>query len=54
MSTNAQEILTIMLETLEVMNNTDDAPTLNIKMKLVNNIDFVIDNIMNEYVERKD
>lgn len=48
-----QELLGIMVDVLETMNNVDDVPTFNIKMKLVNNIDFIIDHLMNSYVDRK-
>jgi len=46
----SSELLQTLLDTLETVNNTDDAPTLNLKMKLVNNIDFVIDSIMEDYI----
>ena len=48
-----QELLGIMVDVLETMNNVDDVPTFNVKMKLVNNIDFIIDHLMNSYVDRK-
>lgn len=50
---NTQEILGIMVELLETINCVDDVPTFSIKMKLLNNIDFIVDGIMEEYIHGK-
>lgn len=49
----AKELLSIMVDVLETINDVDDVPTFNVKMKLVNNIDFIIDNIMQKYIDGK-
>lgn len=50
---NTQEILGIMVDLLETINCVDDVPTFSIKMKLLNNIDFIVDGIMEEYIHGK-
>lgn len=49
----AKELLSIMVDVLETINDVDDVPTFNVKMKLINNIDFIIDNIMQRYIDGK-
>lgn len=47
------QVLGIMVDLLETINNVEDVPTFAIKMKLVNNIDFIVDGIMEDYINGK-
>lgn len=47
------QILGIMVDLLETINNVEDVPTFNIKMKLLSNIDFIVDGIMDEFIDGK-
>lgn len=43
-----QQVLNIMLDVMQQVNDSDDA-TFVLKMKLANNIEFLVDQLMNEY-----
>jgi hypothetical protein len=46
------KVLGTMLEVLEAVNNMDDG-TFVLKMKLANNLEFLVDQIMYEYEHRE-
>lgn len=50
---STKEILGIMIDVLETINNVDDIPTFNSKMKIIANIDFILDNLMDQYINVK-
>lgn len=43
-----QQVLDIMLDVMQQVNDSDDA-TFVLKMKLANNIEFLVDQLMSEY-----
>lgn len=45
---SAAELLDIMLDVMQQVNESDDA-TFVLKMKLVNNVEFLVDQLMQEY-----
>jgi len=47
---STQQVLNIMLDTLSQINESDDASFV-LKMKLLNNIEFLTDQLMHEYNE---
>jgi hypothetical protein len=48
---STQEVLNIMLDVMQQVNDSDDA-TFVLKMKLANNIEFLVDQLMAEYEQR--
>lgn len=46
------QVLDIMLDVMQQINDSDDA-TFVLKMKLANNIEFLVDQLMNEYEQSK-
>jgi hypothetical protein len=50
---STKEALGIMVDLLETINCVDDVPTFSIKMKLLNNIEFIVDNLMDNYIHGK-
>jgi hypothetical protein len=48
---STSELLDVMIDVMQQINETDDA-TFVLKMKLINNVDFLVDQLMFEYEER--
>jgi len=46
------QVLDIMLDVMQQINDADDA-TFVLKMKLANNIEFLVDQLMNEYEQSR-
>ena len=49
-SGDTKQVLGIMVDLLETVNCVEDVPTFSLKMKLLNNIDFIVDGIMEDYI----
>ncbi len=48
---STSELLDLMLDVMQQVNETDDA-TFVLKMKLINNVEFLVDQLMYEYEQR--
>lgn len=48
---STSELLDIMLDVMQQVNETDDA-TFVLKLKLINNVEFLVDQLMHEYEQR--
>jgi hypothetical protein len=51
-NSGAKELLDTMMDVMENIQNCDDAAYA-LRMKIVNNIDYLIDALMEEYEEKK-
>jgi len=52
MTDRAKELLDTMMDVMENIQNCDDA-AYGLRMKILNNIDYLIDALMEEYEEKK-
>lgn len=48
---STSQLLNVMLDVIQQVNELDDA-TFVLKMKLINNVEFLVDQLMHEYEQR--